>query len=113
MPITKLQYDNLKEYWDYQRKVAYNREQVYAMAEKFEDRVFNDFGMLPLETIKEQIWVRVKPADYEDAPKGWVPKDPSVRFDWEPDPDSPPQLTAPKGRPVVLRAKVKNEDNNI
>ena len=44
--ITKEQYEDLKEYWDYQRKIAYNKEMVFMMADNFEGRVYNDFGMV-------------------------------------------------------------------
>ena len=44
--ITKESYKDLKEYWDYQRKIAYNKEMVFMMADNFEGRVYNDFGMV-------------------------------------------------------------------
>ena len=44
--ITKESYKDLKEYWDYQRKIAYNKEMVFMMANGFEGRVYNDFGMV-------------------------------------------------------------------
>jgi hypothetical protein len=34
MAISEKEYKELKEYWDYQRKVEYNREKVYYMARK-------------------------------------------------------------------------------
>ena len=83
MPITKESYKDLKEYWDYQRKVQYNRETVFRMAEQFENRVYSDLGSVDLNTIKDQLWVRVKTDDYEDPPKNWVPEDPTLRFEWE------------------------------
>ena len=64
--ITKEDYKNLKEYYDYQRKQAYNKEVVFAMAEKFEGRVYNDFGMVNMKDMKDLLWVRVKPEDYEE-----------------------------------------------
>ena len=81
--ITKEQYENLKEYYDYQRKVAYNKEIVFNMAEKFEGRVYNDFGMVNMKDMKELLWVRVKPEDYEEPRVGWVPQDESLRFEGE------------------------------
>ena len=81
--ITKEQYENLKEYYDYQRKVAYNKEIVFNMAEKFEGRVYNDFGMVNMKDMKELLWVRVKPEDYEEPRAGWVPQDESLRFEGE------------------------------
>lgn len=81
--ISKEEYEDLKEYWDYQRKVQYNKETVFAMADKFNGRVYNDFGPVDINTIKEQLWVRVRPDDYEEPYKGWVPEDEKLRFEWE------------------------------
>src|SRR5210317_900339 len=81
--ITKKDYEDLKEYWDYQRKVEYNKEVVYNMADKFEGRVYNDFGMVNLDEMKDLLWTRVKAEDYEEPRKGWVPEEPSLRFEWE------------------------------
>ena len=110
--ITKAEYKDLKEYWDYQRKIAYNKEMVFMMADNFEGRVYNDFGMVNLQDMKQLLWHRVKPEDYEEPRKGWVPEDPKLRFEWE-GPANMPKLELPwekpkTGRPVVLRAK-KND----
>ena len=110
--ITNKSYKDLKEYWDFQRKKEYNREMVFNMAESFEGRVYNDFGMVNLEDMKNLLWHRVKPEDYEEPRKGWVPEDPKLRFEWEGDGYMPKhKFELPKtrsGRPVVLRAK-KND----
>ena len=110
--ITKKQYEDLKEYWDYQRKVQYNKEVVHNMADTFEGRVYNDFGMVNLEDMKDLLWTRVRPEDYEEPRKGWVPEDPKLRFEWEGQAHMPRlDFELPKtrsGRPVVLRAK-KND----
>ena len=104
--ITKKDYENLKEYWDYQRKVQYNKEIVHRMADQFENRVYNDFGPVNLDEMKDLLWTRVKSEDYEEPRKGWVPEDPSLRFDWEGSANMPKlEIEGPKGRPVVLRAK--------
>jgi len=109
--ITKEQYKDLKEYWDYQRKVQYNKEIVHNMAEQFENRVYNEFGMIDIKEMKDMLWTRVKTEDYEEPRKGWVPKDPSLRFDWEGSAHMPElKIPKPKGRPVVLRAKSGWED---
>lgn len=105
MPITKEQYIDLKEYWDYQRKVAYNKEMLDHIAEQFKNRVHNEFGIMEHSEIKKILWDRVESEDYEDPPKHWVPQDSTVRFDWELDPNIPKQLAKPKGKPVILRAK--------
>ena len=106
MPISKESYKDLKEYWDYQRKVQYNKEIVHRMADQFENRVYNDFGPMNLDEMKDLLWTRVKSEDYEEPRKGWVPEDPSLRFDWEGSANMPKlEIEGPKGRPVVLRAK--------
>lgn len=117
--ITKEQYKDLKEYWDYQRKVQYNKEMVFSMANDFEGRVYNEFGMVDLNEMKQMLWNRVKPEDYEEPRKGWVPEDPKLRFEDEGSAYMPPIKTIKtKGRPVVLRAKdgwesVFDDEENI
>ena len=56
---------------------------VFNMAESFEGRVYNDFGMVNLQDMKQLLWHRVKPEDYEEPRKGWMPEDPNYRFEWE------------------------------
>ena len=112
--ITKEQYEDLKEYWDYQRKIAYNKEMVFMMADSFDGRVYNDFGMVSIDEMKDLLWLRVKPEDYEEPRKGWVPEDPKLRFEWE-GPAYMPKVFdlsgTRSGRPVVLRAKKKNDES--
>jgi hypothetical protein len=48
------------------------------MADKFEGRVYNDFGMVNLDEMKNLLWTRVKSEDYEEPKKGYVPKDPKL-----------------------------------
>ena len=112
--ITKESYKDLKEYWDYQRKIAYNKEMVFMMADSFEGRVYNDFGMVSLNDMKDLLWTRVRPEDYEEPRKGWVPEDPKLRFEWEGPAYMPKILDLSgtrSGRPVVLRAKKKNDES--
>jgi len=107
MAITEQSYKDLKEYWDYQRKVEYNKEVVHNMADSFEGRVYNDFGAVNLNDMKDLLWTRVKAEDYEEPRKGWVPEDEKLRFEWEGPAHMPKfEIEAPKkGRPVVLKAK--------
>ena len=109
--ITKESYKDLKEYWDYQRKVQYNKELVFSMADEFEGRVYNEFGMVDIKQMKELLWTRVKPEDYEEPRKGWVPEESKLRFEWE-GPAKMPNYEnekTKKGRPVILRAKNSKE----
>ena len=83
MAITKQSYKELKEYWDYQRKKEYNKEMVHFMADKFKGRVYNEFGMVHIDEMKNLLWLRVDPKDYEEPKHGYVPADPKYRFEWE------------------------------
>ena len=83
MAIPKTKYEELKEYWDYQRKIAYNKEVIYHMADRFQNRVYNDFGAVSIEKLKEILWTRVQPEDYEEPRKGYVPEDPKLRIEGE------------------------------
>lgn len=81
--ITEKDYTNLKEYWDYQRKIEYNREEVEKMAADFEGRLQRNDGMhitpLTSNDIFDMIWNKMRGEDYQDPPVGWVPKDPKYR----------------------------------
>ena len=81
MAIPKAKYEELKEYWDYQRKIEYNREVIYHMADKFQNRVYNDFGNISIDELKNLLWTRVQPRDYEEPRKGYVPEDPNLRIE--------------------------------
>ena len=112
MAITKESYKDLKEYWDYQRKVQYNKEVVQNMADQFQGRVYNDFGQVDLQQVKNILWDRVSPNDYEEPRKGWVPEDPNLRFENEGSSHMPKwdfEESKSKGRRVVLKAKNKTE----
>ena len=51
--IGREEYIDQKPYWDYQRKVEYNKEMVFFMADKFKGRVYNDFGMVHIDEMKK------------------------------------------------------------
>lgn len=110
-PITKEEYKDLKEYYDYQRKIQYNRERCEKLAEEFEGRiVMPEVGMLNEKEIFDIMWNRVKPSDYDDPPKDWVPNYDNLRFEWELDPKTEKQLPKPKGKKVIVAAKDKWDD---
>ena len=92
MAISKKSYEELKEYWDYQRKIEYNKEMVYFMAEKFKGRVYNDMGMVHIDEMKNLLWLRVDPKDNENPKPGYVPADPKYRFEWEGEANLPTYL---------------------
>tara|TARA_B100000035_G_C20585262_1_gene372886 strand:+ start:107 stop:472 length:366 start_codon:yes stop_codon:yes gene_type:complete len=120
MAIQPKEYNDLKEYWDYQRKIAYNKEQIYAMAERFEGRTYNDFGPVHIDEVKKMLWDKIKPEEYEEPPEDWVPQDPKLRM-WHEDQLDTTKIS-PKARKVVLRANpirqkempnILNDDNNF
>ena len=105
--ISKEEYTNLKEYYDYQRKIQYNRERCEKMAEEFEGRIaIPEIGMLSETEIFNIMWNKIKPSDYDDPPKDWVPYYDNLRFEWEID----PKLPTKKGKKVVVAAKEKWDD---
>jgi len=53
MPINKKDYEDLKPYYDYQRKVAYNKERVMNMAMNFEGRIFDQYG--PVKSLAKSL----------------------------------------------------------
>jgi len=113
MAISQTDYTELKEYWDYQRKVEYNREKMNDLAEKFDNRIYNDFGPVSIEEFKERLWLKIDPIEYEDPPLNWVPKNEKYRLWNETYPPAVPQLTKPKGKPVILRAKKLDSGNKV
>ena len=68
--ISKQSYIDLKEYWDYQRLLEYNKEKLKDKLQRVEGKVFSQFGP-------------VKTDDLETPPIGWIPKDKKYRFEWE------------------------------
>lgn len=83
MPISKKDYEELKPYYDYQRKVAYNKEAVMNMAMNFEGRIFDQFGPVSLPEFKTHLWDKIRPEEYEEPPSDWVPEDKSWRIEGE------------------------------
>ena len=106
-PLTKIEYTDLKEYYDYQRKIQYNRERVEKIAETYDGRIaMPEYGMLTEKEIFDIMWNKVKPSDYDDPPKDWIPSDDKLRFEWELD----SKLPTSKGKKVIVKAKDKWDD---
>ena len=51
--------------------------------EKFEGRVYNDFGMVHTDDVKTILWDKIPPSEYEEPPKYWVPKDTKLKLWYE------------------------------
>jgi vacuolar-type H+-ATPase subunit I/STV1 len=74
MPIPKQKYKELKEMYDFQRKVQYNKEKLRKAVEVMleePDVLFND------------IWSRMKEDEMVEIPKGWVPQDDKLKIEGE------------------------------
>jgi len=112
MAIQQQEYIDLKEYWDFQRKKEYNKERIFAMADKFEGRIFSELGPVSIDEMKQMLWTKIPMEEYEEPPKSWVPADEKYRL-WNEEWPPKPQLEGPKGRPVILRAKVNKEDERV
>ena len=67
------EYDRLKEYYDFQRKKEYNREQLQTAIDEME-------GRIGLTMSFDEIWSRLQEKDLQEAPNNWVPKDPKWRI---------------------------------
>ena len=74
MAVSKEEYKKLKEYFDFQRKVEYNKEKlrkaVSVMLEQ-PDILFDD------------IWGKMKEEEMVDVPKGWVPQNDKLKIEGE------------------------------
>ena len=81
--ISKQSYTDLKEYWDYQRLLEYNREKIRDKLERVEGKVFSQFGPVKTDTLFDDIWLNVETSDLETPPIGWIPKEKNLRFEWE------------------------------
>jgi len=74
MPIPKQKYKQLKAYYDFQRKVSYNKEKLKAAVEVMleqPDLLFDD------------IWSKMKEEEMIEAPKDWVPQDDKLKIEGE------------------------------
>ena len=80
MAISEKSYNELKEYWDFQRKKEYKKEKIFEMAERFQGRIFSDFGPVSIEDMKQTLWTKIPMEEYEEPPNGWVPQDPNYRL---------------------------------
>lgn len=81
--ISKQSYKDLKEYWDYQRLLEYNREKIKDKLKRVEGRVFSQFGPVKTNDLFNDIWINVESSDLETPPVGWIPKNKDLRFEWE------------------------------
>ena len=77
--ISKSSYTEMKEYWDYQRKIEYNKEQILDQLQ----HVHDDLDSNTIERMFSEIWDYQDPEDYEDPPRGWIPKNEQYQIEGE------------------------------
>ena len=83
MAISKQSYMDLKEYWDYQRLLEYNRELLRERLSKVNDTVYAQFGYINTDSMYDKIWNDIRHEDLEKPVVGWVPKNEKYRFEWD------------------------------
>ena len=83
MAISKQSYTDLKEYWDYQRLLEYNRELLKQRLSKVNETVYAQFGHINTDTMYDKIWTDIRDEDLEPIPTGWVSEDEKYRFEGE------------------------------
>ena len=69
--ISKKEYKELKAYWDYQRKVEYNREVMRDEMNSAEESYHIE--LLDKEEHFDYLWNEIDPEDYVNPPKFWIP----------------------------------------
>ena len=83
MAISKQSYTDLKEYWDYQRLLEYNRELLQQRLSKVNETVYAQFGHINTDTMFDKIWMDIRHEDLETPNVGWVPQNEKYRFEWD------------------------------
>ena len=74
MAVSKEEYKKLKEYFDFQRKVEYNKEKLRKAVEVMLDEP---------EILVNDIWGKMKEEEMVDVPKGWVPQNDKLKIEGE------------------------------
>ncbi len=83
--ISKEDYIADKPYWDYQRKIEFNREKV----RKGCTNIINYFGetedgfQLEEGALFEKLWNEITPEDYDEPDADWVPAKKELRIEGE------------------------------
>jgi hypothetical protein len=81
--ITLKEYEDMPEYWDYQRKIAFNKEKCMKACENIVERFEDVAEEKDAESMFELMWHQIEAEDYEEPPIDWIPKDPALRIQGE------------------------------
>ena len=82
--ISKPEYKQQKEYWDFQRVIEYNKEKLLQGLRNVAKKPFAPKDVDP-ETMFDIIWNQMREDDYETPTKSWIHKNENYIFEWEPD----------------------------
>ncbi len=80
--IKKIDYDRLKEYWDFQRKKEYQKDWIRAVVKKANQ--FADFsGGVNEKEMINYMYNNLEEKDYQQPPSNYVPDDENFRIEGE------------------------------
>lgn len=80
--ITQTEYKSMKEYYDWQRVVEYNREEAYKRAEKIVEGMKEQNVELDVDRIFEELWNDTHQEEYENPiPDNWIPKNVDLQIE--------------------------------
>ena len=79
--ISKEEYLDKKAYYDYQRKVEWNREKCMKICEDL--KVLDDDEVISSSAIFDIMWHKIPTEEFEEPPRDWVPKDSKWRIEGE------------------------------
>ena len=78
--ISQKDYENLKEMYDYKRKIEYNKEKT----KKRIDEMYKEFNILggTKEEMFDHFWsnVNYNYTEFDDPPADWVPENQELRL---------------------------------
>ena len=63
--ITKTDYEDKKEYWDYQRLLEFNKEALKHKLLKVQGKVFTPMGELSTDDLFDDIWSKISSDELE------------------------------------------------
>lgn len=80
--ITQEQYHSLKEYYDWQRVIEYNREEVYSKAESVVEGMKEQGVELDIDKVFEELWNSTNQDEYQNpVPDNWIPKNVDLQIE--------------------------------
>ena len=79
--ISKKEYKELKAYWDFQRKIEYNKEMMKKEIDSSEESY--NIEILEKDELFDYMWSEMDQEDYQDPPKFWIPLNEKYQIEGE------------------------------